>query len=113
MQHYFCVSSGASKGCCGYELWLLNILGVSSKSISFFAHSPRLLAVAIRSNLVSADVLVTHAPCEESPDALQHWQMLRRLIAGRARQDVLLLMCVDAIGTTGCETSSAVGAHSC
>ena len=77
--------------------------------ISVVAHSPRLLAVGIRSNMVSAEVIVTHAPCEESPDAPRHWQMLRRLIAGRARQDVPLLMCVDANGTTGCETSSAVG----
>ena len=114
MQHYFCVSSGASKGCCGCELLLRHTLGVSGKSISVFAHSPRLLAVAIRSNLVSADVIVTHAPCEESPDAPRHWQMLRRPHpAGRARQDVPLLMCVDANGTTGCETSSAVGPHSC
>ena len=28
MQHYFCVSSGASEGCCGCELWLRNTLGV-------------------------------------------------------------------------------------
>ena len=91
-----------SYGCATY--W-----GVYRKSILVFAHSPRLLAVAVRSNLVSADVVVTQAPCEESPDAPQHWQMLRRLIAGRARQDVPLLMFVDANGTSGCETSSAVG----
>ena len=36
------------------------------------------------------------------------WQMLRRLIAERARQVVPLLMGVDANGTIGCETSSAV-----
>ena len=84
MQHYFRVSSGACTECCGCELWVRNTLHVSSKSISVFAHSPRLLAVVTRSNPVSADVIVTYAPCEETPDAPQHWQMLRRLIAVRA-----------------------------
>ena len=97
---------GAHFGCA-------TLRGVSSESISVFAHSPRLLAVAMRSNLVSADVVVTHAPWEESPDAPQHWQMLRRLIAGRARQDVPGRTCHCSRVSTptaplGCATSSAV-----
>ena len=110
MDNYFVHASGMKDGNHGCELWISSSCGISMRDVVVSSASPRHLLCAIRSKVLTADVLVAHAPQSGSgmDKVSQWWADLTRIT--RTRKSPKPLICLfDANAQVGSETSLAIG----
>ena len=105
VDNYFVVSAAAAKGHYGTELWFHKRLGVSKQTAWRIASEPRLLVV--RAPLEEEECLFAAANAPHSQP--QWWEELPAKLAAWNRDDLPIVMMVDANAKVGSKQSAAVG----
>ena len=121
---YYCISSGATRGNWGCELWISLVYDFSTdlKNPCYFTpgqatvlHSDSLhLLVSVRMKCLAVDILVTHAPHHGKPPAeiQAFWEGKNKILSHRKNNSVPLVVLADTNARIGSVVSDSVGPYS-